>query len=1077
MARTPIYLLSCIVLGLAVSCRDTSPEPIAAPVRTPPPPAAVLPPAQPLPAATALPANAWGLESLKPDGTVATDGDAIVIRRGTHGAEAYMSRGYRDLEVHPGGQYLFRYTAQSEGNGNGRTFCYIGKADGTWDEKHLTWGPLVAPGPAGAGYLPVVVPLDGVRTRLCVAAEGAETASRFSGLSLQEVIPPLVLSPATGAVTLDGRLDDALWSQAAVLAPMRVIGDIGRSASLATEARIAVQDGWLWLAVRCPEPDPARIRTSEKDNFAIFADDCIEVYVSKDQNEYSQVVVNASGKHGWKRMNRPVEGRSWHPVCTESLPGTIESAARIDRAGKVWTCEMRLRLADIYGGQPGGRTPLYFNVVRHRPETSEEYVSWSLLPGQTNHDPHHFAAAVLDLPGAPAAAPVAAAMPQHLSMTSSLGIPEVLLGATPVRMATADTRFPLPATLRIANRADIDAGVLADAQAALRVADGGTAELTLAIDPAALDDPALDAAQRKRLAGPEAYRLALAGTTATISGRSQAGVLRGLATLMVMAERARIASRDLPGLAILDAPASPVRGWLLHDHKPISVTRQAIDVAFRLRLSHLLISVDSFNGETGFPFASAPIGDPTRTVQEWVDAFAYARARGIEPVPYISSWSRVQYITRLPQYRHLAVSEPKDNEHRNLDIAQPEAERLMLALQADLIAALKPKIMCIAFDEIHFSPLVTSEAARAKHWKSSDWVVEALTVNADFLRPQGIRMWLWGDMLDPDQNGRQLDQSGPALLARLPKDMTILDWKYESDFDGAADFPSVGMFTGQGLQTIGCPWFLPNNVAAFAGSVQRHGGDGMIQTSWCSTYPQNMQGELERALSLTARLSWSPADADLPHLTTLPEAPFAFALPRREAALGPARAPRPLTATDGLAAEGDVAKLLGWPGASLDFLSAPVTSVRQLKMLPFHRDGRPAALMARPGATAAIAIGAPVRALTFLHAATPRILTGEMHKDMKMVGEDLGAYLVHYTDGSSERIPLAYRINIGASNDPILGHAQDPAIFGTVSERAFVDISSHTWLNPHPERAVGSVELVAGPNPETATLLFALSAE
>ena len=285
MILTRLLLIMGITACLTVACGE-QPGPIKPAIETP----------------RTLPVPSWICEPGRPDASVVVDGESIVVRRGTHGAEQYLSRAYLDLDVQAGAQYVFRYTAQIEGHGNGRVFCYIGNDAGVWDEINLIWSPTLPPGLASDGILPLVVPADGARIRLCVAAEGAEVAARFTSLSLQAVIPPLILSPAAGAVLLDGRLDDALWSDATTLTPMRVLGDISRFATLPTETRVAVRDGWLWIGVRCPEPDPARMRLTPKDVFEIFADDCIEVYVSKDQVEYSQIVANALGKCAWRRM-------------------------------------------------------------------------------------------------------------------------------------------------------------------------------------------------------------------------------------------------------------------------------------------------------------------------------------------------------------------------------------------------------------------------------------------------------------------------------------------------------------------------------------------------------------------------------------------------------------------------------------------------------------------------------------------------------------------------------------------------------------------------------------------------------
>jgi hypothetical protein len=361
-------------------------------------------------------------------------------------------------------------------------------------------------------------------------------------------------------------------------------------------------------------------------------------------------------------------------------------------------------------------------------------------------------------------------------------------------------------------------------------------------------------------------------------------------------------------------------------------------------------------------------------------------------------------------------------------------------------------------------------------------VVAAYTANHSFLKRQGVRMYLWADMFDPDMNGHRLDLSGRELLARLPLDSTtFLDWKYEGRYDRMSDYPSLGFLRDAGAEVMGCAWYYPNNIASMAGSVRRYGALGLCATSWWKTDPAVLTTELRRGLALSAWAGWSPDAAHLATLSQVPDAPVAYALPRTDANLGPPCAhARSLTPAGALAGEEDLVRLMGLPpGSRLDFLARPLRTVRGLTPIPFSAGGRPAALLAG-GDAGSVPVGGLVRALTFVHAAghLPIVAGGGramVENERRFAGRLAGEYVVRYEDGGEERIPLALRREIGAVNDTALGRAQDPCIFATVGGRHFVGIASYTWPNPHPSRPVREVGLAAAQN--TVSMLFAVVQE
>ena len=75
----------------------------------------------------------------------------------------------------------------------------------------------------------------------------------------------------------------------------------------------------------------------------------------------------------------------------------------------------------------------------------------------------------------------------------------------------------------------------------------------------------------------------------------------------------------------------------------------------------------------------------------------------------------------------------------------------------------------------------------------------------------------------------------------------------------------------------------------------------------------------------------------------------------------------------------------------------------------------------------------------------------------------------------SEAIPLTYRVNIVAANDPTLGRECDIGLFGTVGGSAFVNLPTLSWLNPHPEKAIASIEARSGSSAAMCLLLFGIT--
>ncbi len=889
----------------------------------------------------------------KTDGVVVIKADEIEFVRGQQGAGKYMLRAYQDIAVIPGTIYQFSYKIKVEGAGLGGGLIYQGNRQGKWDDKSIKYAPRQKKCDFTEVKVNITAKADTIKFRVDLRAMGIDTKVIYKAVKLEKVgnKKNIVLIPSQAEFKLDGKLNDPLWENAVKLSPFRVLGNISHNTSVQNEVMLAIKDGYLYVAYRVEEPDIKGMKVSNvanvremQDTIGIYADDCVETFISTDQKSVTHLLVNPASIKHWEQKNIGQTSVTWYPTDKSDYTGDWEAQAAV--GSKEWTVEMRIKLSSLFGKQVGGKQKLFVNFTRHRTQGKEVNQTWVPLSGKWYSVPKEFAPITLQLP------PVSKQDQQSpivAKFTKLLGVPELLIAGTPVKLIKNQQRFKLPTSVVIDDKTvNIDSDVLKNMNKSLAVGNAGKVKVVLTIQEG-FKNSALTTADLKKLESPEAFKLELSPGHVAIAGHTKNGVLRGIATLMLMVNRAKfLLGSELPALTLYDAPRMPFRGWLIGNNDPDEV-KKTIETAFLLRLNKLLISLDGYSSLTKFPFDSYPVGSKKTTKQQWVEVFNYARARGIEPIPYFSSWGRVQYLKHLPGGVKLLVDDVDviQKTYRNLDVANPETHKVMLKLQQEIIDTLKPKGFCIAMDEIHYGNTVTSAAAKAKNWKPSDWFIEAVNVNHAFLKKQGIKMYMYGDMIDPGYNGKQLNINGAEMLAQLPNDMVILDWKYDGKRDYTVDLPSIKMFKQAGLETIACPWFRTKNTPRLAHSVVRHNADGMCLTSWNTTQINELKPNLIRAVALTAYYSWSPEDCDLANLRFLPDALVQGAAYWNKvgSVAGKVNA---VKYKKNLVSGSKLAEILGLPyGTKLDFIATPFSNYRGVAVDIFTKNGQPAAIVAR----------------------------------------------------------------------------------------------------------------------------------
>ncbi|MDY0062812.1 MAG: carbohydrate-binding family 9-like protein [Myxococcota bacterium] len=211
--------------------------------------------------------------------------------------------------------------------------------------------------PAGAATLWVGVFLDD--TRLPVAAGGPTTdgASRVKALGLSvlrkpkparaggENLPLLEARRATGPITVDGRLDEPAWQQAAFSGDFVLPGGEPGKPPQATQAAFLWNDGELLVGFRCEDED---VWTSlRKDDLDLWTEEVVELFLDPDGDgkNYVEIQVNPANAlfdafFPTYRSDLPTAraygSRARHAVAIE---GTLD---RRDDRDTRWTVELAI---------------------------------------------------------------------------------------------------------------------------------------------------------------------------------------------------------------------------------------------------------------------------------------------------------------------------------------------------------------------------------------------------------------------------------------------------------------------------------------------------------------------------------------------------------------------------------------------------------------------------------------------------------------------------------------------------------------------------------------------------------------
>jgi hypothetical protein len=330
-----------------------------------------------------------------------------------------------------------------------------------------------------------------------------------------------------------------------------------------------------------------------------------------------------------------------------------------------------------------------------------------------------------------------------------------------------------------------------------------------------------------------------------------------------------------------------------------------------------------------------------------------------------------------------------------------------------------------------------------------------------------MRTVMWGDQFLADQMG-----GAPQFTARgtdlIPRDVLMFDWHYEPNhrYD-----KSLGYFREHGFEVVGCPWYEPVNVQAFAQAAARNGALGLCGTTWMGVRAaMDNTPHLPAAWAIGSEYAWNPARGALDTLPWQPVVEFNRARNLRTARDGPCFATVDLApyCTRRLA---DSPQLDGWLGLGAEQdLSAVPAGVLWAGQTPFRvaagADGRAACVMladadtpagALPEEMSGIAVGSEAKALYFmLTCSVPPGRNRQLYATQNPGA--LGEIVVNYADGGRETAPLRYLANIHDWNGQ-RGPAQAVDLWeGHTQGGALISLGAVRWENPRPAAVIESID-------------------
>ncbi|MCA1596355.1 MAG: beta-N-acetylhexosaminidase [Chloroflexi bacterium] len=359
----------------------------------------------------------------------------------------------------------------------------------------------------------------------------------------------------------------------------------------------------------------------------------------------------------------------------------------------------------------------------------------------------------------------------------------------------------------------------------------------------------------------EGYTLRITRGGVYLLGHDESGLYYGVQTLIQWLADLRLGAHELPCVHIEDWPDLPIRAMHLclfryADRRPdIAYLKGWLGlVAPRAKLNAVIIEVDDLLKYRTHPEMSRP---GALTQAQMRDLIAYGRRRHLTMIPHLQCLTHQDSLFGFG-HPELLLS-PASGTYNPL---VPRVLPILNDLMGELHGLFRSPFIHLGFDEVDEQALRQNPQTRSV--APVELYLKHLADAVAIAHQHGMRPMIWPDMLLRWAR-RQKPDTAVRIFSRVPSDVILCDWQYQSQIDVAA--LETCLRSGHEVWATGSAKYEALNLPRLAYAAHHRGIRALVGSTWNSFGPLTipLEGRSVSSLLEAGEYGWTvPHSADAP---------------------------------------------------------------------------------------------------------------------------------------------------------------------------------------------------------------------